>query len=313
MAGFRVGIRNGPERGLTAGAATRTVREPPRGEGWDLDEVRGEREAARRGNLADSAQLWAMSREGDAAARCALIECYVPLATRIAHGMNVPVGAVAGPDDLESAALIGLIDAVDRFQPERGVPFEGYASLRIRGAVLDEVRRVDELGRADRRRQREAAAQGEEGSYQRTVSLDELIENGYHGGAEQDELAERYEPEGLRAQLEPSDVGEPDRKTQWTQQPDDRVVARIPGREDPGQVVEQRVRDRLELGKPVAQLWRVRGERSEPVVLPADVVAALTAMRDPQPALTWQTDEPAVSEQRAEDDLELDRVRWDTA
>ena len=201
MAGFRVGIRNGPERGLTAGAATRTVREPPRGEGWDLDEVRGEREAARRGNLADSAQLWAMSRDGDAAARCALIECYVPLATRIAHGMNVPVGAVAGPDDLESAALIGLIDAVDRFQPERGVPFEGYASLRIRGAVLDEVRRVDELGRADRRRQREAAAQGEEGSYQRTVSLDELIENGYHGGAEQDELAERYEAEDLRMRV----------------------------------------------------------------------------------------------------------------
>ena len=165
MAGFRVGIRNGPERGLTAGAATRTVRAPPRGEGWDLD------------------------------------ECYVPLATRIAHGMNVPVGAVAGPDDLESAALIGLIDAVDRFQPERGVPFEGYASLRIRGAVLDEVRRVDELGRADRRRQREAAAQGEEGSYQRTVSLDELIENGYHGGAEQDELAERYEAEDLRMRV----------------------------------------------------------------------------------------------------------------
>ena len=115
--------------------------------------------------------------------------------------MNVPVGAVAGPDDLESAALIGLIDAVDRFEPERGVPFEGYASLRIRGAVLDEVRRVDELGRADRRRQREAAAQGEAGSYHGTVSLDELIERGYHGGAEQDELAERYEAEDLRMRV----------------------------------------------------------------------------------------------------------------
>ena len=201
MVGYRVGIRNGPERGLTAEAATRTVRQLPRAEGRDLDEVPGERGAVRRGNLAVSAQLWARSREGDAAARCALIECYVPLATRIAHGMNVPVGAVAGPDDLESAALIGLIDAVDRFQPERGVPFEGYASLRIRGAVLDEVRRVDELGRADRRRQREAAAQGEEGSYLGTVSLDELIENGYHGGVEQDELAERYEAEDLRMRV----------------------------------------------------------------------------------------------------------------
>jgi RNA polymerase sigma factor for flagellar operon FliA len=115
--------------------------------------------------------------------------------------MNVPVGAVAGPDDLESAALIGLIDAVDRFQPERGVPFEGYASLRIRGAVLDEVRRVDVLGRADRRRQREAAAQGEEGSYLGTVSLDELIESGYRGGEQQDELAERYEAEDLRTRV----------------------------------------------------------------------------------------------------------------
>src|SRR3989449_3647333 len=201
MAGYRVGIRNGPERGLTAVLSTRTVREPPRREGRDLDEVSGERATVRRGILADSAQLWARCREGDAAARCALIERYVPLATRIAHGMNVPVGAVAGPDDLESAALIGLIDAVDRFQPERGVPFEGYASLRIRGAVLDEVRRVDELGRADRRRQREAAAQGEEGSYQRNRSLDELIENGYHGGAEQDELAERYEAEDLRMRV----------------------------------------------------------------------------------------------------------------
>jgi len=73
--------------------------------------------------------------------------------------------------------------------------------LRIRGAVFDEVRRVDELGRADRRRQRVAAAQGEAGSYHGTVSLDELIERGYHGGAEQDELAERYEAEDLRARV----------------------------------------------------------------------------------------------------------------
>ena len=50
--------------------------------------------------MADSALLWARCREGDAAARCALIERFAPLATRIARGMNVPVGAVAGPDDL---------------------------------------------------------------------------------------------------------------------------------------------------------------------------------------------------------------------
>ncbi|TMC69326.1 MAG: sigma-70 family RNA polymerase sigma factor [Chloroflexi bacterium] len=196
-----MGIPKRPERGLTNRCFTRTVRAPSHGEGRDLDQVFGGRAPERRGTLADSALLWARCREGDAAARCALIERFAPLATRIARGMNVPIGAVAGSDDLESAALIGLIDAVDRFDPERGVPFEGYASLRIRGAVLDEVRRVDELGRADRRRQREAAAQGEAGTYHGTVSLDELIERGYHGGAEQDEVAERYEAEDLRSRV----------------------------------------------------------------------------------------------------------------
>src|SRR2546428_11268654 len=204
MAGRRVGIPKGPERGLTSRRCTRTVRAPSHGEGRDLDQVFGGRAAGRRGTLAASAQLGAGCREGDAAARCALIERFAPLATRIARGMNVPVGPVAGADDLESAAVIGLIDAVDRFEPARGVPFEGYASLRIRGAVLDEVRRVDELGRADRRRQRAAAAQGEAGSYPGPAALDGLIERGYHGGAEQDELAERYEAEDLRARVRSS-------------------------------------------------------------------------------------------------------------
>ena len=197
----RVGIANRPERGLTLSSPIGTVRPPPREEGQGSDTGLGGRATGRRGNLADAALVWARLRGGDAAARCAMIERYVPLASRIARGMNVPVGAVASADDLESAGVIGLIDAVDRFEPERGVPFEGYASLRIRGAVLDEVRRVDELGRADRRRQREAQAQGEEGPYQGTVSLDELLENGYRGGPEQDELAERYDAEDLRMRV----------------------------------------------------------------------------------------------------------------
>src|SRR3989442_12392395 len=155
MAGRRVGIPKGPDRGLTSRCRARRVRVPLHGEGRELDRVFGGSSSGWRGSLADSALLWARCREGDAAARCTLIERFAALATRIARGMNVPVGAVAGPDDLESAALIGLIDAVDRFDPERGVPFEGYASLRIRGAVLAEGRRVDELGRAARRRQRQ--------------------------------------------------------------------------------------------------------------------------------------------------------------
>src|SRR5256885_12881557 len=197
MAGCRVGISKRPERGLTSRCRARTVRALSHGEGRDPDRIFGGRAVARRGTLADSALLWAQCRGGDAAARCALIERFAQLATRIARGMNVPVGAVAGPDDLESAALIGLIDAVDRFEPDRGVPFEGYASLRIRGAVLDEVRRVDELGRADRRRQREAAAQGEAGAHPRTGSPRELVGPGLPGGREPAET--RGAPQAARS------------------------------------------------------------------------------------------------------------------
>ena len=42
--------------------------------------------------------------------------------------------AALGRDDLEAAGIVGLIQAIDRFAPERGIPFEGYAALRVRGA-----------------------------------------------------------------------------------------------------------------------------------------------------------------------------------
>jgi len=158
----------------------------------------GERE----GILVDLAELWAGRIAGDGQARCALIEHYAPMASRIARAMNVPIGTVAGVDDLESAALIGLIDAVDRYEPDRGVPFEGYATLRIRGSVLDEVRRVDDVGRADRRRQRAAAAKGDDASVVATVSLDELLDRGYAGGTSDDELDDRYEAEDLRGRVQ---------------------------------------------------------------------------------------------------------------
>lgn len=61
-------------------------------------------------------------------------------------------------DDLMQAGSMGLLDAVRRFDPSRGVPFAAYAKFRIRGAVLDSLRQLDELGRADRRRVKEQRA-----------------------------------------------------------------------------------------------------------------------------------------------------------
>jgi len=153
----------------------------------------------------DTGQLWASCRQGDSASRCALIEQYASLATSIARRMRVPTGALIGRDDVESAALIGLIDAVDRFDPERGVPFEGYAGLRIRGAVLDELRRVDDRSRGERRRAR-AVVDGQDpeiGAYAQTLSLDMLLETGDRDwAAEDDEASDRYDHQDLRSRVE---------------------------------------------------------------------------------------------------------------
>jgi len=153
----------------------------------------------------DTAGLWQRCRSGDAEARGLLIERYAPLAAAVARRMRVPTGVLAGSDDLASAGFLGLIDAVDRFQPDREVAFEAYATLRIRGAVLDELRRVDELGRAERRRLREAVrddGEPEISAYTNTLSLDAIMATGERDWAAADELADRHDHEDLRMRVE---------------------------------------------------------------------------------------------------------------
>jgi RNA polymerase sigma factor FliA len=152
----------------------------------------------------DTGQLWAGCRQGDSASRCALIERYAPLATSVARRMRVPTGALMGRDDVESAAIIGLINAVDRYDPERGVPFEGYAGLRIRGAILDELRRLDDHTRDERRRARDVAEDTEPaiGAYGATLSLDLLLETGDRDWAAEDETTGVYENQDLRTRVE---------------------------------------------------------------------------------------------------------------
>ena len=152
----------------------------------------------------ETGQLWARCREGDSASRCQLIERYAPLATAVARRMRVPTNALTGRDDIESAALVGLINAVDRYDPDRGVPFEGYAGLRIRGAILDELRRVDDHTRSERRRARMVVddSEPEIGAYGATLSLDLLLETGDRDWAAADETADRYESQDLRSRVE---------------------------------------------------------------------------------------------------------------
>ena len=139
----------------------------------------------------DTAQLWAECRAGEVSARARLIEQYVPLAQAIARGMRVASGALMDADDVRSAASLGLIDAVDRFDPSRGVPFEAYAAQRIRGSVIDEVRRI-----GDRRRAEDAAAA------MRTVPLETVAKAGWDVRDEGEPLDAPFEREDLRARIE---------------------------------------------------------------------------------------------------------------
>lgn len=87
-----------------------------------------------------------------------LIEAYAPLARYVVDRLNLRPGPALGYDDLLGQAVVGLIDAVDRFDPSRGINFETYAYHRIRGAVMDMLREMDWVPRSVRQREADLAA-----------------------------------------------------------------------------------------------------------------------------------------------------------
>ena len=92
---------------------------------------------------------------GSAEARERLILCYVPLVKYVAGRVLVGLPASVDYDDLVSYGIFGLVDAVEKFDPARGVKFETYAVARIRGAVIDGLRAVDWVPRSVRQRAKE--------------------------------------------------------------------------------------------------------------------------------------------------------------
>lgn len=83
---------------------------------------------------------------------------YGPLVKRLAHHMLAKLPASVELDDLVQAGLIGLMDALSRFDGSQGIQFEVYASQRIRGAMLDELRQNDWLPRGIRKAMRDIEA-----------------------------------------------------------------------------------------------------------------------------------------------------------
>ncbi|ABL79876.1 MULTISPECIES: sigma-70 family RNA polymerase sigma factor [unclassified Nocardioides] len=83
---------------------------------------------------------------------------HVPLVAHLVRETMARVPSYMDRNDLHSAGLLALVQAARAFDPERGVPFAGYASTRIRGALVDELRSVDWASRSVRRRAREIEA-----------------------------------------------------------------------------------------------------------------------------------------------------------
>ena len=87
-----------------------------------------------------------------------MLKQYSPLVRRLAHQMIAKLPANVEVDDLIQVGMIGLTDALSRYDAAQGVQFETFATQRIRGAMLDELRGNDYLSRGTRKHQREIEA-----------------------------------------------------------------------------------------------------------------------------------------------------------
>jgi RNA polymerase sigma factor for flagellar operon FliA len=86
-------------------------------------------------------EAWQTLRSGESAARDVLVARYLPWAEMLADRIHRRVAGLRVPrEDLRQSATVGLLEAMTRFDPSRGIPFPGYAIARVRGAIFNEVR-----------------------------------------------------------------------------------------------------------------------------------------------------------------------------
>ena len=87
-----------------------------------------------------------------------LIIEYAGLVKIVAGRLGMYLGYTVEFDDLVGYGIFGLIDAIDKFELTKGVKFETYASLRIRGSILDQIRKMDWIPRTVRQRQKQISS-----------------------------------------------------------------------------------------------------------------------------------------------------------
>jgi len=125
-------------------------------------------------------ELWTCYKErGDLGARERLILAYAPLVKYVAGRMSSGLPAHIDEADLISYGLLGLIGAVERFDPDRDIKFETYAVSRIKGSIIDELRSLDWVPRSVRSKAREIerTCAELENEFQRAPSDEEICES----------------------------------------------------------------------------------------------------------------------------------------
>ena len=104
----------------------------------------------------DTKALWQEYRQTrDSALRDRLILTYAPLVKFVAGRLGASLPSHVDEQDLVSYGLLGLISAIERFDPDREIKFETYAISRVKGAIIDELRSLDWVPRSVRTRARE--------------------------------------------------------------------------------------------------------------------------------------------------------------
>lgn len=101
-------------------------------------------------------ELWrAYRKTGDDAIRNRLVKQYLPLVKYVAGKLAVGMPQNVEFDDLVSYGVIGLFDAIDKFDPDKHVKFKTYAVTRVRGSIFDQLRQLDWVPRSIRQKTRE--------------------------------------------------------------------------------------------------------------------------------------------------------------
>jgi RNA polymerase sigma factor FliA len=137
-------------------------------------------------------ELWRRYKsQGDDRARERLVVAYSPLVKFVAGRLGAGLPSHVDDADLISYGLMGLIGAIERFDPARGIKFETYAMTRIRGSIIDELRSLDWVPRSVRAQAREIE------------EAQARLEHELQRAPTEEELAERIgmDPEELRTHL----------------------------------------------------------------------------------------------------------------